>query len=312
MPISSAIFANKAATETEMPPERKPRQNKADRPFSPPGLRLEPSDYVRSALEGHYVRLDQDADYRKSYEEFRLSHWEKNIAKERSLKEWLAKQTEPAPLRVRGSEIKTCARQTFFRLLRVPGKPIGEESPHWRISAISGDHLHEEIEIALRFLGMVEKAEYNVRSPNNDYGGRVDIRLKEPAAILDIKTVKPEDFKEGPWAEKVPGYVDQINGYAHLEKLSLGIVLMIDRGSGRMKEFSWEVLPEDGEAVLQRAADIVVAAKERRIPEAEWRAGGKTDFRCRTFCPFEELCYRQERDGSIQAKLDTGATPEEL
>lgn len=310
MPVSSVVFANKAATEPEAP--RKPRVSKADRPFSPPGLRLVPSDYVRSALEAHYIRLDQDKPYRQQYEDFRLGHWEKNIAKERSLKEWLAKQTEPAPVRVRGSEIKTCARQTFFRLLRVPGQPIGENSPQWKLAAISGDHLHEEIEIALRFLGMVEKAEYNVKSAANDYGGRVDIRLREPAAILDIKTVKPEDFKEGPWADKVSGYVDQVTGYAHLEKLSLGIVLMIDRGSGKMLEFSWEVLPEDGERVLKRASDIVAAVKERKIPTAEWRVGGKTDFRCRMFCPFEELCYRQERDGSIQDALDTGATPEEL
>lgn len=312
MPISTAAFAHGKATQVEEPKERKPRQNKADRPFSPPALGLEPSDYVKSALEAHYIKLDQDAAYRERYEEFRLAHWEKNIAKERSLKAWRAKQTEPAPIRVRGSEIKTCARQTFFRLIKAPGQPIGENSPHWKLAALSGDELHEELEIALKFIGLVEKSEYNVKSPANDYGGRVDIRLKHVPGILDIKTVKPEDFKEGPWAEKVPGYIDQVTGYAHLEGCTIGTILMVDRGSGRLMEFSWTVTPEAGEAVLKRAAWIVEAAKTKQVPPAEYRDANRYDFRCRHFCPFEELCFRQQQDGSVQAALDEGKPLSEL
>lgn len=41
MPVTSAAFAHGKATAPE---EKKPRQRKADRPFSPPELGLEASD----------------------------------------------------------------------------------------------------------------------------------------------------------------------------------------------------------------------------------------------------------------------------
>ena len=305
MPISTTALTRGA----EGLNERKPRQNKAERPFSPPGLGLEASDYVKSALEAHYLRLDQDPDYKERFEEYRLYQQEETIARERALRarEW----TGPAPIRVRGSEIKSCARQTFFRLIKAPGKTIGKDNPHWKLAARFGEVLHGELEIALKFLGLVERSEYHVRSPTNDYVGRVDIRLKNAPVILDIKTVKPEDFKEGPWAEKVPGYIEQVTGYAYLEGCTIGAVLMVDRSSGRLMEFSWEVSPEAGEAVLKRASWIVGAAKARQVPPAEYREANRYDFRCHNFCPFEELCTRQQ-DGSVQIALDEGRDLREL
>jgi hypothetical protein len=310
MPISTSAFSHGKATAPEEP---KPRVKKADRGFSPPGLEVEPSDHVKSALEAHFQRVRHDREYGDRYKVYRREQRRKNILSEESLAAWREKQTGESPIRVRASELKTCKRQVFFRLVKAPEAPIGEDSPHWALAALSGEELHEELEIALKFLGLLKRSEFNVKTENNDFSGRVDGELAKVPAILDIKTVKPEDFREGAWAEKVSGYISQINAYARLTGNTIGVVLMVDRGSGRMLEFSWGVSDEDGDKELARATEIVEAVKRLELPEAEWRdSQGRHDFKCFSFCPYKELCFAQERDGSVQAALDAGMSLKEL
>ena len=112
----------------------------------------------------------------------------------------------------------------------------GLDSPHWGVSASSGEQFHLLIEVALRFLGLVKRSEFTVKTPENDLGGRVDAELKGeafgpgfPDAIADVKTIGTDQFKEGTWNSKVPGYVAQVTAYAKLTGNTVGVVILVDR-----------------------------------------------------------------------------------
>jgi len=316
MGIPISVFAREDLQTPEPVEEelttRRTRQK--DKPFAPPGSGIRESDHVRSKLEAHLYRLREDEAYRRQFSSYRRDALRKKFAQAEKLEEWLDQQNEPAPMRVRASNLKDCARWQAMSLMGFTPDPIGEDSPHWALAAEIGDRIHEDIEIALTWLQLSEKAEFRVKSENNDFTGRVDHKLAGKSAILDVKSVKPEDFRKGAWADKVDSYVAQVSAYCRLTGCKTGVILMVDRGSGKLLEFEWDVDPVYADLMLKRATKIVEYAKARRLPKAEERElhGGRETFICLRFCPFQRLCYEQERFGSVQAALDAGADPKDL
>jgi len=307
--------------------ERKPRIRKADREFSPPELGLRPSRYrLAERIYEHFARVRGDYEYRRRWEAFeteelrrRLAEDDQRAAKRQSNADKPRKQYKP---RVRASELKSCARAQAMRMIGFAEAPTGTDSPWWNIAAISGTNLHERIEIALKFLGVSKRSEFNVTSPDGTFSGRVDHEL-DPAffreelgedavgAILDVKTVKTKDFAEGCWGSKIDGYLGQVSPYALLTNNPVGVVLLVDRGEGRMMDFEWDIDPEHAKKMLRRATKIAEHAESRTLPKAEAKERGET-FECFNFCPFRRQCFKDLDDGSIQAALRAGADPKEL
>lgn len=340
MPVSEKLIVKVGYSDEEDAPAKKPRTKAGDKPFSPPDLavqlwgtqtlaqlhpiELRPSRFgLADALNAHYQRLRRDAAYAEKYTRFRIDEKRKDLAKAESFLQWRVKQTGPAPIRVRASELKECKRQVTMRLLGFTPGLVGEDSPHWNVAALIGENLHQEVEIALKFLGLSAKSEYRVQSPKKDLNGIIDHRLAAEAfeddleeravpAILDVKSVGPDDFKKGTYSGKVKGFVMQISAYGLIEEVNLGVVLMADRGSGRFMDFEFDIDPLFAQKMFDRATDIVASVQERKLPVAEKFAGSKPGGDCWNFCPFRRQCFRQEEDGSIQRRLDEGADPKEL
>lgn len=332
MPISSKTLI---AVQEEGPVERKPRTKKADRPFSPPTLgyasqdgtfvpiELRPSRYrLAERVNDHYARLRNDRAYGNEYRRFVVAEKMKRLSEQKSLLEKPSKGTKTPP-RVRASELKDCARQVTMRLMGFDAAPVGENSPHWNIAALSGEELHEEIELALKFLKLSYRSEFTVSSQSGDFSGRVDHELDPEAfreelgddavaAVLDVKTVGPDDYKEGTWSSKVPGFIAQISAYGRILGDTVGVVLMVDRGTGRMFDFEFDIDPAYGDRMLLRAERIVERVKAKKLPKPEFYENGKPSFKCFQFCPFFRQCRIQEEDGSIQVKLNQGVDPKEL
>ncbi len=333
MPISSKTLIAVQAEEGEI--QRNLRTRKADRPYSPPTLgyvapdgtfvqiEVRPSRYgLADKINAHYARLRNDQTYGNEYRRFVIVEKMKRLSEQKARMEKPLKG-EKIPPRVRASELKDCARQVSMRLMGFEAAPVGENSPHWNIAALSGEELHEEIELALKFLKLSRRSEFTVSSQSGDFNGRVDHELDPEAfreelgddarsAVLDVKTVGPDDFKEGTWSSKVPGFIAQISAYGRLLGDEVGVVLMVDRGTGRMFDFEFDIDPDYGDRMLRRAERIVALVKERKLPKPEFFENGKPSFKCFQFCPFLRQCRIQEEDGSIQAKLNEGVDPKEL
>ncbi len=321
--------ATRAVDGIEAGATKKARIKKADRPFQPPHIDvvLQPSRYGLAAkLMEHFARVRNEPPYAKEFGAFYRKQMLRKFSEQERLEIWLEKKrAEEAAgeqerfLRVRASELKSCSRMQTMRLMGFTPADIGLDSPHWGVSASAGEQLHLMIEIALRFLRLVKRAEFTVKTEANDLGGRVDAELLGsafgagvPDAIADIKTVGPDDYKEATWGKKVPGYIAQITAYARLTGNKVGVVLLVDRGSGRMMDFEWAIDEDQADALVARASNVVEQARSRRLPEAESFISGKPTFECFQFCPFSRLCFQQERDGSVQAALDAGADPQEM
>ena len=150
---------------------------------------------------------------------------------------------QPRAMRVRASEAKNCARATAMDLMGFEKTPVGEESPWWNLAAVYGDAVHEEVEIALSFLGLVARSEFYLRSKGDEIGGMADIELNGeafgpgvPNAILDIKSVGTDEYKKSWHGDKVPGYIKQISAYARIANRQMGVILLADRGTGRFED----------------------------------------------------------------------------
>jgi hypothetical protein len=307
-------------------PPKKPRVLKKDRDFCPPELGLRPSRYrLAERLYEHYARCRQDQEYADRYERFVHTETIARIKKASEFADYRdkGKDTYVAKTRVRASEIKSCARQTTMRLMGFTPALVGADSPWWNLAALSGTELHEQIEIALKYLGVSSRSEFSLTTEDGTFSGRVDHELDGAAfeseleenavpAIVDVKTVNEKDFKEGCWGKKIPGYIAQISPYCLLTNRTIGVVLLVDRGTGRLMDFEWTVDKAYAERMLLRANKIVAKVQARKLPKPEAFENGKPVFECWNFCPFARQCMTQEEDGSIQFKLDQGADPKEL
>src|SRR5258706_5680126 len=215
--------------------DKKPttRVKKADRGFQPTGVevQLRPSSYgLADRLMAHFQRVHNDRAYGRQFDEFYRAELRRKFADQERLEKWLDKKrvdeaegTQERFIRARASELKACGRMQAMRMMGFTQADTGLDSPHWGVSASSGEQFHLLIEVALRFLGLVKRSEFTVKTPENDLGGRVDAELKGeafgpgfPDAIADVKTIGTDQFKEGTWNSKVPGYVAQVTAYAKL------------------------------------------------------------------------------------------------
>ena len=319
MPIDPKLLqkARAAAAAAGPPPEPKPRIKKADRAFSPPELGLRPSRFgIAEKLYTHYQRCRQDLEYADQFYAFVRQERQQKIADDAKFAEWLKKKRasdEPRELRVSASKIKDCARATVLQLMRFPEDPVGLGSPHWNIAALSGELLHSEIEMALKFLGLVRRSEFRVYSRAKDLSGIVDIELLGSPVILDIKTVGVTDFKEGAWGSKVPGYMAQISVYGRLTNNSIGVILLLDRGSGKMLDLEFDIDPDFADKMLRRATKMVEYAKERKLPKPEkFDERGKPSYECFAFCPFRKVCFLQQENGLVEQWLAEGRSVEAI
>ena len=307
-------------------PPKKARVFKKDRTFAPEELGLRPSRYrLAERLYDHFARCRQDQDYADRYERYVHAETVIRIKKASEFADYRDKGKENyvPKVRVRASEIKSCARQTTFRLMGFTPAEVGKDAPWWNLAALSGTELHEQIEIALSFLKVSKRAEFNLTTDDGTFSGRVDHELDGAAfveeleenavdAILDVKTVNEKAFKDGCWGDKVPGYLAQVSPYCLLTGNTIGVILLVDRGSGKLMDFEWTVDQAYAERMLLRANKIVAKVKARKLPKPEAFENGKPVFTCYNFCPFFRQCATQEEDGSVQYKLDQGVDPKEL
>ncbi len=314
-----AIFSVKPSAE-EMS-NKKPRRKKGDeRPFCPPELALVPSRYnVAERLYQHYTSARNDADYGLRWNRFKNEEKRKRLLDALKLAEKRAKMDgQPRAMRVRASELKNCARATAMDLMGFERNDIGTDSPHWNLAAVYGETVHEEVEVALSFLGLVKKSEFYLRSAGDEIGGMADILLNGtafgeglPDAILDIKSVGTDEYKKSWHGDKVPGYMKQIAAYARINGNTVGVILLADRGSGKFEDCEFEADTNLGDAMIKRAAVILRRAAAKQLPKPEaWDRGHKLE--CLKFCPFAALCARDREDGSVQFALDAGKPAKEI
>lgn len=252
----------------------KATKTKEDKPFSPPGLNLRPGTFNVRQRIFDFVRKEQ------------------------------ATRRRPQT-RVHASSIKECARKQAFAIMGfTPTETqMQKDNPHWYASADFGTEMHNRVEEYLAGAGLLVKAEYRVESADGAVSGRVDALIEDSLwagvveegktarqAILDVKTVKHEDFKKGAYADKVKGYVAQLSVYCRLENVPTAIILMVSRNTGEMLELEFDVDTEYADSLLERASWIAQSAEKRELPPAEeWGS-----FYCTAFCPFYRLCKREE------------------
>lgn len=278
---------------------------KADRGFAPAGSGYQPSQYrLAEQLYEHYARCRNDREYGGRYTAYLLEtrltavREEQQVAASRRSRNGVAQ-------RVRASEVKNCERQLTFRLLDFEAAPTGVGHPEWNLAALSGTGLHSEIEVALSYLGLSERSEYAVTSEDGSFSGRVDHRLAgPPAAILDVKTVSQKDFDERCWGRKISGYTAQVSAYALLERVSIGVVLLVNRNTGELFDYQWEVDTEYAQSVLARARRVVEKVQNRQLGYPETWSGADGGYYCQNLCPYFTHCEVERRTGSIQSALD--------
>lgn len=229
--------------------------------------------------------------------------------------------------RVYASQIKSCARQQAMGIMGFTKGKTGEGHPEWVVAAELGTWLHDRVEAWLKALGGLVRSEFRVSSEDGAISGRVDALMTSPAEtatdygahievageqyILDAKTVSEKDFKKGENSLKIPGYVAQISVYGRLLGVTKGIILLVNRNTGEMRDLEFDIDFDYADKLLERAARIVTMAEARQLPEAEeWGEGGS--YYCRNLCPFYRQCKDEQAHGGVQLALDNGAAPEEL
>ncbi len=307
----------------------KPYVRKATRdenPHGPPELGLRPSRYrLAERLYAHFAKVRNDREYQREYEAYETEELRKRLVSDDA---WAAKRAANkdrprkvyAP-RVRASELKDCARGVAMRLMEFPAAPTGEGNPHWNIAGVSGSAIHERIQIALTFLKVSDQSEFSVYSADSTFSGRVDHRLSPSAfpelgdaalpAICDVKTVGSDDFAKGYWGDKVEGYLKQVSPYCRLTGCPVGVILLVDRGSGKLLDFEFDADADHGDKMLRRAAMIAGLAERRQLPKPESKERGET-FACFNFCGHREMCEAEIRNGEVQTLLGQGVSPSEI
>lgn len=314
-----ASFAVKVHAEDMS--NKKPRRKKGEeRPFCPPELALLPSRYnIAERLYQHYTSARNDAKYGLEWNRFKNEEKRKRLIDALKLAEKRALMDgKPRTARVRASELKNCARATAMDIMGFQRADVGSDSPHWNLAAVYGETVHEEVEVALLFLGLVKRSEFYLRSAGDEIGGMADILLDGsafgeglPDAILDIKSVGTDEFKKSWHGDKVRGYMQQISAYARINGNSVGVILLADRGSGKFEDCEFVVEPAHGDAMIKRAAIIIRFAEAKRLPKPEALDRGHK-LECFMFCPFADICRRQQEDGSVQFSLDAGQEPKDI
>lgn len=265
------------------------RTKKADRPFSPPNLNLRPSSLDVAGRLMRHIAVRDDREQTRVY----------------------------------ASGIKNCARQSAMAIMGFVRGPVGEENPEWSVAADLGTWLHQKVEGWLRSIGGLIRAEFRVG--NDDVSGRVDaligpyegygasIEVAGQTYILDAKTINARDFAEGTYGRKVPGYIAQVSVYGRLLGVTRGVILLVDRGSGKMTDFEFDIDPEYADQLLARAATIRRLAEARQLPPAEeWGDSGHGSYTCKNFCAFYRQCTAEQLSSMVQVQLDRGADPSAL
>lgn len=305
--------------ESEMTDKKPRRKRGEERPFAPADSPLVPSRYnVAERLYAHYTKARNDAAYGLEWAEFKIEQKRLRLGDALKLaRKRAAMDGKARTARVRASELKNCARATVMDIIGFEKQQVGEESPWWNLAAVYGDSIHEEIELALTFLGLVKRSEFYLRSEGDALGGMADIELNGeafgglPDAILDIKSIGTDEFKKSWYGDKVDGYIKQISAYARIAGRTMGVILLADRGTGRFEDAEFEVDPAYGDKMIKRAAIMVSKAEAKLLPKPEaWDRGHKLE--CLKFCPFAALCARQREDSSVQFELDAGKPVKEI
>ena len=276
----------------------KEKKDKEPKPFSPPNLNLRPDTFnIRERVFKFIVEEEK-------------------------------KRNRPQT-RVHASSIKECARKQAMSIMGFTptATEMQNNNPQWRLSAQFGTEIHSLFEKYLAGAGLLVKAEYRVESDDGAVSGRVDALVEDSVwagvveegktarqAILDVKTVKHEDFKKGAWGDKIPGYIAQLSVYCRLENVPSAIICLVSRNTGEILALEFDADYEYADTLLTRASWIADSAEKRELPSAEERGS----FYCTAFCPFNALCskeeYTKDEDGlgEISRLLRNGLTVAEI
>src|SRR5207247_700426 len=104
-------------------PIKRKRVKASDRPEYPPVTGLRASRYgIADKLNGHFTRARNDAEYGLAWTEYRAVAMHARADDNTKMARKRAKVTKQEPtVRVRASELKTCARATAMRLMGFNG-----------------------------------------------------------------------------------------------------------------------------------------------------------------------------------------------
>lgn len=222
------------------------------------------------------------------------------------------------PRNVYASSITNDRREQVLKLLGIPETDIvGAKNPEWAAVADFGTELHELAEVWLKESGFSKRSEFSVkvwwpRKPQEGgksqviISGRVDheMLIGGQKYILDVKTVGSRDYSEGAHGKKFKKYIAQLNVYGEVLGIKEGIILLVDRDSGRMKEYIIELSEETGAEMLLRGRALMKCVAERRLPTAE-TSGFEMNFN-----PYKTLSLLEDKTGWVTVALNNGIEPE--
>ena len=200
-----------------------------------------------------------------------------------------------SPTTVSASKIDGCARAIYYEAHKYEQRDI-EGKPEWRMVAEFGTALHALMEQWFQDLGAT--TETRIVSDDHTFSAQFDgtLHTKDGERVIyDIKTVAPKYFEQGERSFKFRKYIAQLSTAGYLEGIRYAVVLLVNRESGALREYEFEIDPVYAEALLKRARDVMGMIENEQLPPAElW---GKSDeypsFYCKTFCPFLLHCTKE-------------------
>lgn len=203
---------------------------------------------------------------------------------------------------ISASKIRACNRQWYYMLSHwYEKKEAGTMKPEWRLTAIHGNLIHDQIQKTLVEYDLLDATETYI--PKEDgIVGRIDGRLTEQPMLLEIKTMSYAYWSNLPNNAKFESFQDQIQIY--LERLNLPSALLVcvrrdpiiqkkKFRTSLCKEF---IIPRDrqrGQELLAKAKGIYDYIERDEIPIAEPGPD------CR-FCSFQSLCHYHDVMATIE------------
>lgn len=197
------------------------------------------------------------------------------------------------------SELHSCIRRLYY-LYRVGEDPVPEP---YVLSAMSGGELHHS-RVAQALEWWAEKHGYTFKdevpvlfvereSDGSEItiSGRLDDVLTlesddgRHTVLVEVKTLA--NMKNASIPKKA--HIAQLNIYLKAFRNAQGILIYVDRGTGRTAQFNYEFNPQLFEETLARARKLHKALTSLELPEPEAKHVDDLQWMCRG-CPFGEAC----------------------
>lgn len=212
----------------------------------------------------------------------------------------LSSGTSRPPKYISASRIKACSRQWFYALTQ-NNVAVDVMKEEWKTTAAYGILIHDQIQRALLEYEVIENTETWIPRVEG-IAGRIDGRLKEGGALLEIKTMSANHWRTLPYNDKFDSYQDQIQTYLEILDLPEALLVCVRRepiieGKKARKSLCKEyIIKRDrnhGQALIAKAILINEAIDRNIVPPAE------PSDDC-AFCPFQQLCQLHDIEQSIE------------